>query len=101
MCDKFIITVNLNKIFILNVADDVSQKNIQLHMSLINAKVEEKTTGVLTWRDGCQNLDSKFSLQADDAIDNEDFIYTTLESSLKGTFFIYFNEFFYKNFFFS
>ena len=87
MCDKFIINVNFNKLCILNVADDVAQRNIQMHLTLINAKVEEKTEGVLTFKDGCQNFDSKFSLQADDAIDNEDFIYTTLGSSLKGTFF--------------
>ena len=93
MCDKFIINVNFNKLCILNVADDVAQRNIQMHLTLINAKVEEKTEGVLTFKDGCQNFDSKFSLQADDVIDNEDFIYTTLGSSLMGTFLMHFTAF--------
>lgn len=101
MCDKFIIHVNLNELCIQNVSDDVAQKDIQIHVGLINAEVEKNVGGVLTFKDGCQNIDLKFSLQADDAVDNDDFIFTTLGSSLNGTFLIIFIIFINKNNLFS
>lgn len=85
MCDKFIINLNLKEVCILNISEYVERNNIQINIGLINSKIETKCGGVLTFRDGIQRLDLFFSLQADEAVDNEDFIFTTLGSTLNGT----------------
>lgn len=84
MCNKFLIYARFNEIAILNVCEDLENKEIDLNLAIENAKIQSKIGRNAFFKNGCQGIESCFILQCEETIDNEDFMFSSFGKKLNG-----------------